>query len=179
MNDSEMRKAFKELKQKRHKNWKAQNLNMIRNAGIPCDIKEEVVLFRESKKPMIDFYPSTGRWRIVGGRKQSSAISGGAKKFLEWYRKQEQKQEQKSFLSDIKNKGDIMKNNRPLTISCIIAGVMAALSILLFAVSLILFSFGFIQDGYGILLAAFISGVFPGIAALVWILHRKGYGHEE
>ena len=42
--------------------------------------------FREVGKPPVDFYPSTGRWRVVGlGNK---TYNGGATAFLAWYRKQ-------------------------------------------------------------------------------------------
>jgi hypothetical protein len=41
------------------------------------------VLFREKKKPKVNFYPSTDKW-VVGVR----VYRGDATKFLEWYRVQ-------------------------------------------------------------------------------------------
>jgi len=82
-------RALQELRQARHQNWKADNLAILAQAGIPCRATNhhECICFREAGKPKVDFYPSTGRWRVVGG--VSETFSGGATAFLAWYRKQE------------------------------------------------------------------------------------------
>ena len=83
---SEMWREHNEARQARHAKWKKINLRTIRESELACVIKSEVVLFRESGCHKIDFYPSTGRWRIVGKSKYAKKVfSGGAEKFLKWY----------------------------------------------------------------------------------------------
>ena len=50
--------------------------------------KSTVCLFRERQKPKVDFYPNTGRWRIVGKEDTGHVYRGGAQSFLNWYAKQ-------------------------------------------------------------------------------------------
>lgn len=72
-------------KQERHKRWHEENREAINVSGIPYKDKGETLLFREVGKPRVDFYPSTGRWRVVGVVR---TFRGGAKAFLNWYNKQ-------------------------------------------------------------------------------------------
>lgn len=75
------------VKQSRHLLAKATNIEILTKSGIPFELKnnDEMCIFRVEHKPKTDFWPSTGRWRmVVGGR----TYSGGAKSFLAWYAKQ-------------------------------------------------------------------------------------------
>ncbi|MFA5424796.1 MAG: hypothetical protein WC374_13160 [Phycisphaerae bacterium] len=76
-------KFLDDMKKERHTQWHAENLRIIAESKIPCTAKSEVVLFRESGKPKVDFYPSTGRWKVG-----NQIYSGGAQSFLNWYNKQ-------------------------------------------------------------------------------------------
>lgn len=76
-----MRKA----KQLKHADLKKINTEILNNSGIKYKVaSEEAYLFREDGKPKVDFYPSTGRWRVAGGKINHR---GGAKAFLKWYEK--------------------------------------------------------------------------------------------
>ncbi len=80
--------AWRTEKQSRHERWCRENTAEIKAAGIP--IAKETwtsLIFRIPGKPMVDFYPHTGRWRVVGP-KQSKTHNGGAKAFLAWFAKQ-------------------------------------------------------------------------------------------
>lgn len=74
------------LAQERHAEWKAANLEALRKSGIPFEERPEACLFRAPGKPLVDFYPSTGRWRVVAGQRKT--LRGGAVAFLAWYAKQ-------------------------------------------------------------------------------------------
>jgi hypothetical protein len=71
--------------QGRHARAKAQNLTTIRASGLLFVERDEVILFRNHLEPKVDFYPSTGRWRIPGEKR---TYGGGAGAFLNWYAKQ-------------------------------------------------------------------------------------------
>lgn len=73
------------MRQEKHADWKASNLERLRASGIPFSERPEACLFREPGRPRVDFYPSTGRWRVVGGGR---TFRGGAGAFLKWYQKQ-------------------------------------------------------------------------------------------
>lgn len=74
----------------RHARWREENLAALRASGLRFEERATAVLFRESGKPRVDFYPHTGRWRIVGAPNgPTRPLSGGARKFLVWYAKQE------------------------------------------------------------------------------------------
>jgi len=82
----------KKEKQDRHAKWKEKNLKDLKASGMKFTFKSEVALFRDEGMPKVDFYPSTGRWRIVGVPGQNdpkSMHSGGAHGFMRWYAKQE------------------------------------------------------------------------------------------
>lgn len=67
---------------------RVKNLALLEKSGVPFTLTNhgEDTLFREPGKPPVNFWLSTGKWRITlpGGK----TMSGGAKAFLGWYRKQ-------------------------------------------------------------------------------------------
>lgn len=84
-------RAMREHRQKKHQDWNRRNTSIIGESGIPYLDRGETFCFREAGQPMVDFYPSTGRWRVVGAEAENykrGAFSGGARKFLKWYEKQ-------------------------------------------------------------------------------------------
>lgn len=76
--------GLRAMRQKKHAAWKEGNLEILRLSGIPFVERPEACLFREDGKPLVDFYPSTGRWRVIGG---VGSFRGGARAFLGWYAK--------------------------------------------------------------------------------------------
>jgi hypothetical protein len=80
--------AMKAHKQAQHSQWKEKNTEILLRSRHTLTIKSggEAILFRESGKPKVDFYPSTGRWRVPGSFK---TFRGGAESFLSWYERQE------------------------------------------------------------------------------------------
>jgi hypothetical protein len=88
---SDFREASRILKQERHAEWHAQNMAILRsepNLSWRSTNGGESLLIRQPGMPKVDFYPSTGRWRVAGVRE---TFGGGAVKFLEWYRSQKGK----------------------------------------------------------------------------------------
>lgn len=75
-------KYMRELRQAQHEKWHRENRAEIDASGIPYTDRGEALLFRFADIK-VDFYPSTGRWRLVGiaGGK---AMRGGARAFLAW-----------------------------------------------------------------------------------------------
>ena len=80
--------AMKAHRQQQHADWKQKNMEILSASGAIFTVTNhgETLLFRQTGYPKVDFYPSTGRWRVVGG--SDKAKSGGAHRFLDWYRKQ-------------------------------------------------------------------------------------------
>lgn len=80
--------AMKAHRQAQHEEWRQRNTNIIATSGVSFRSANhgETFCFRERGKPMVDFYPSTGRWRVVGAK--SRTFRGGAEAFLRWYEKQ-------------------------------------------------------------------------------------------
>lgn len=68
-------------RQQRHARWKEENLRILRESGLPFTERPEACLFRSATGPRADFYPSTGRWRVPGGKR---TFRGGARAFLAW-----------------------------------------------------------------------------------------------
>jgi hypothetical protein len=62
------------------------NRVLIAASGLQYRDRGETLCFRETGKPCVDFYPSTGRWKIVAGGGRP-LFNGGAAAFLAWYRK--------------------------------------------------------------------------------------------
>lgn len=75
-------RAMRDEKKRRHREWREENREAIVSSGLPFIDRGEAFLFRDSSKTLVDFYPSTGRWRVLGAK---GTQSGGAEKFLEWY----------------------------------------------------------------------------------------------
>jgi hypothetical protein len=86
--------AMKAHTQAKHAEWKQKNMNVLSNSGAVFTITNngETLLFRMTGYPKVDFYPSTGRWRIVSGN-NGKPFRGGAAAFLTWYKKQAVKEE--------------------------------------------------------------------------------------
>ena len=64
-----------------------ENTALVEASGIPFAVHDEgrCLSFRETGKPMVDFYPETGRWRQM----KPKWVGGlGAEAFLNWYRAQ-------------------------------------------------------------------------------------------
>lgn len=64
-----------------------ENMAIIEASGLPYTASDEgrCLSFRQSGKPMVDFYPETGRWR----RMKPKWVGGlGAQAFLDWYQAQ-------------------------------------------------------------------------------------------
>ncbi len=82
----ELYRAVRADKQKRHATYWEKNTEALESSGLTYRVaSRECYCFREPQKPGVDFYPSTGRWRVVGWK---YPMSGSAKKFLIWYSKQ-------------------------------------------------------------------------------------------
>jgi hypothetical protein len=83
--------AMTAARQGRHAEWKRDNRAALDKSGLAFTVTNhgENLCFREHGKPMVDFYPSTGRWRTVGARR-SKTYRGGAAAFFAWYAKQGQ-----------------------------------------------------------------------------------------
>jgi len=79
--------AMKAHRQQQHADWKSRNLAALNASSVIFTVTNsgETLLFRESGKPKVDFYPSTGRWRVAG---LTRTFSGGADSFLNWYERQ-------------------------------------------------------------------------------------------
>ena len=75
-------KALKEYNGMRRENLVFLNTSVLEKSGLVYSVTSNgTMLFREAGKPRVDFYPSTGRWKKVGGK----AKKGGATKFIKWY----------------------------------------------------------------------------------------------
>jgi hypothetical protein len=83
-----LKAATRELTKARHAHWHRDNMAALNDAFLPDQFRiannGESVLFRERRKPKVDFYPSTGRWRVAG---YNQTFSGGAQEFAAWYAK--------------------------------------------------------------------------------------------
>lgn len=84
----EVFEGMRGARQERHLKWHQRNVAALVTSGLKYrSVNDgESLLFREPGKPKVDFYPSTGRWRIVGA--QSKTFRGGAAAFIGWYAKQ-------------------------------------------------------------------------------------------
>jgi hypothetical protein len=75
----------------RHRRIAEKNLRILCANGLRFEVRKSPdgllgasALFREPGKPRVDFYLSTGRWR-VGGASASRTMRGGARGFVAWY----------------------------------------------------------------------------------------------
>ena len=87
VNEQDLGEAFKVYRERRkqlHEKWFQINVVKIESSNIPfkwSDNSHTCALFRIPGAPIADFYPHTGRWKSEGKMR-----SGGADKFLSWYR---------------------------------------------------------------------------------------------
>ena len=86
----ELFKDLKLEKKEQHNTAKHLNTEALKAAGVAFQSANngECLMLRNPKKPAVDFYPSTGRWRPVGYFAGQGG-EGGAKALLEWYWKQD------------------------------------------------------------------------------------------
>ena len=70
---------------------RAKNMEILRASGYSFTLANggETVMFRVHGKPRADFYPATGKWRVVGTPTVQDVMSGGALNFLLWYDRQQ------------------------------------------------------------------------------------------
>jgi len=81
-------KILDELRKERHANWQVQNMEALNKSGLKFTVSSGgAVLFREVGKPKVDFYPSTGRWRVATDP-TIKTFKGGAESFINWYKKE-------------------------------------------------------------------------------------------
>jgi hypothetical protein len=79
--------AMTEARKKRHAEWRAENLRALRESGEAFEERATAVLFRSEEKS-VDFYPDTGRWKIIRPRPFGDPFrGGGAERFLTWWKK--------------------------------------------------------------------------------------------
>lgn len=76
--------TMKNARQQRHADWKKQNTALLQASGIPFTSTNngETLCIRERARPRVDFYPSTGRFRIDNLR----TLGGHAEFLIQWYR---------------------------------------------------------------------------------------------
>lgn len=74
----------------KHAANKTENTRLIVQSGLPHVITNsgETISFRQPEKPPVDFWPSSGKWRIC--REKEVTYNGGAASFLGWYAKQKE-----------------------------------------------------------------------------------------
>ena len=82
-------KLMEEDRKERHLDMKKRNIKTLVSSGFELTFANEfeACLFRYQNYPKVDFFPSTGRWRIVDKGKQQT-MKGGAANFLEWFKNQ-------------------------------------------------------------------------------------------
>lgn len=78
---------WKEHKKQQHQEWYMKNMAALNNSELQFTHKDTVCLFRIKGKPQIDFYPHTGRWRIVGKGASAKVFTGGGEAFIYWFKK--------------------------------------------------------------------------------------------
>jgi len=76
--------VHRKTKQERHARMHNANRKEIADSEYTYIDRGESFLFRDFGCPRVDFYPSTGRWRDLDGKK---TYRGGAVTFLKWYSK--------------------------------------------------------------------------------------------
>lgn len=76
--------AISNVRKERHAHWKGENTAALIAAGLPFRASNngECLMLREPGKPAVDFYPSSGRWRLP----HSNVTMGGhADRFIAFY----------------------------------------------------------------------------------------------
>ncbi len=70
----------------RHADTHEANMKILKDSGLEFTTQDEVCMFRQ-QRPWVNFWPSTGRWAVVGTHLPQTTQVGGAKAFIEWYKK--------------------------------------------------------------------------------------------
>lgn len=81
---------YRAAQKERRKSQEAQNVNILSREGWLDDgklINESplCIRFQRGERPLADFWPSTGRYRLAKGGKTKA---GGARAFIRWYNRQ-------------------------------------------------------------------------------------------
>jgi len=79
---ADLYRLHREEKKIQHAAWKEKNLFFFKEKPVVYKVKKDVVFFRESGKPQVDFALTTGRWTVQG---ESTVYHGGAEAFWHWY----------------------------------------------------------------------------------------------
>jgi len=82
---TEMWRGHKKLQQEQHREWYVKNMNALRESAIVFKERDTACLIRLKNKPYVDFYPHTGRWRVVGKNASQRVFTGGGNAFVHWY----------------------------------------------------------------------------------------------
>lgn len=80
---SEIFQAMREQRRQRHREWKYQNMQALRQRGLFGRVSNNGECVSFTRPVKVDFYPSSGRWRSEG-----KTYGGGAEKFVAWYNAQ-------------------------------------------------------------------------------------------
>jgi len=81
--------VLNELRTERREKRFEENMRILNDAAeagyLSFEARNEgtALLFRDKRKPKVDFYPGTGRWKF-----NNQVMRGGARKFISWYRNQ-------------------------------------------------------------------------------------------
>jgi len=85
---SEYWKDYKAYTKDMRAKSKKENMRIIVASGLPFRIMNQMydcIRFDIDGKPVVDFYPGTGRWQII---KEHRVLHGGAESFVNWFKKQ-------------------------------------------------------------------------------------------
>ena len=61
---------------------------LLERNGLVCQVNGDKLELRDNNRPLCDFYPATGRWRVLTGRR-FRYFRGGPVAFINWYGRQE------------------------------------------------------------------------------------------
>jgi len=78
---SDVYESIRHMTQMRHRKNFEDNMKLLEESGLPFEKRDSAMLFRKGCVKA-DFYPHTGRWKYG-----AIILGGGAKKFLEWYKR--------------------------------------------------------------------------------------------
>ncbi len=69
---------------------------LLERNGLVFQVNGDKLELRDNNRPLCDFYPATGRWRVLTGRR-FRYFRGGPVAFINWYGRQEaQEHEQRA-----------------------------------------------------------------------------------
>lgn len=83
----ELYNARRAEQKRRHSDNRRYARALFADSGLVYEERNlaEAILLREPGKPKVDYYPSTGRWRVAG---EPRTYNGGPEAFFAWYEKQ-------------------------------------------------------------------------------------------